>query len=195
MKICSLAALKMYLEEQGTNFDPLLSQILDDVSARMQAALNRILVTGTYTEYYPTPCKVLYVKARPVSVFTSVGFQDNPIETDYYDTDLELGAIYFDDWVTDVETMRGMKVIYTGGYAYGVAPAETDVLTAAATDLHLVRLAGAVKKQAAKEFLRRKELGISSLTMPDGSISSLEFLPWLAEVRDVIALEKRWVIG
>jgi hypothetical protein len=184
--------LKIFIKEESTDHDALLGQILDDVSSRMAGALNRELRQGTYTEYYPTPCKSIFVKARPVTVFTSVNFQDNPISSEYYDVDLELGAIYFDDWVTDAETARGMKVVYTGGYTYAVAPNETDVLTAAGTDLHLVRLANAVKKQSAKEFWRRKELGLATLTMPDGSISALEALPWLPEILDVIAQEKRY---
>jgi hypothetical protein len=191
MKICSLAALKIFLEETGTTFDILLGQILDDVSARMMAALNRELRAGTYTEYHRTPSRTIYLRARPVTAITSVDYQDNPIDSEFYDSDLDLGAIYFDDWVTDQETARGMKIVYTGGYAEDV----NGVLTGAATDLHLIRLAGAVKKQAAKEFLHRKDIGVSSFTMPDGSTSNLEALPWLPEVLDVISLEKRWTIG
>ena len=194
MKCCSLVSLKTYIQEPSTDFDTLLGQILDDVSARMEGALNRILRTGTYTEYFKHPCKSLFVKARPVASITSITFSGSVLPADWYSTDLASGTVYFIDWLTETESWQQLKVIYVGGYAYDVEP-NADVLTAAATDLHLVRIAGAVRKQAAKEFLRRKELGILSFTMPDGSLSVMESAPWLPEVMDVINLERRPCFG
>lgn len=196
MRIASLASVKIALTPPPpTEHDAVLAQILEAVSMRMMTAINRELRIGNYVEYFPTPCDFVSLRARPVTSITSIQYEDNVIPVDYYEVDLVRGNIAFLDWVTNVRTMRGLIVTYRGGYAYATGTAVEPELLTATGDEHLATLADAVRRQVCFEYLRRKDLGISTVTMPDGSIGEIESGPWLPSVMDTIGLERRIAIG
>jgi len=196
MRICSLASVKAAITPSPpTDHDAVLTQILEDVSARMAHALNRELRRATYTEYFRTPCNFLSLRARPVVSVTSITYYDTALGSDLYSVNLEYGFVYFIDWVTNVETDRQLKVIYIGGYEYATGVGVESELLTATGDLHLVQIQGAVRKQTVFEYSRRKELGLTSVSMPSGSVGKVQPSMWLAEVLDVIAIEKRRALG
>lgn len=115
-------------------------------------------------------------KAPVVTVSDSTGYED---KSDYYIWDTE-GLIEF---VVPPSTSlpRQVKVVYTGGYAEsgGVLQVPDD-------------LKRACLMQSAFEFKRRKDLGISSLSMPDGSIAMTSSAALLPEVVRIIKLYRNY---
>lgn len=53
----------------------------------------------------------------------------------------------------------------------------------------------ALCKQIAKEFLRRGQLGLNSVTYPDGSISKYDEAEWMPQVKTVLERYKRYSFG
>lgn len=65
-----------------------------------------------------------------------------------------------------------------------------DISDSAGNDI----LKHACAVQVAYEWRRRKDVGLSSKTYPDGSVSKYEIQEWLPLVKQVLDREKEWAV-
>lgn len=189
MKLYSLAEVRAYLElaDSELAWNDWLTRQADAMGERLQEYLRRQLsYQAGKVEYFHAPNKTLFLKAYPVTAVTSIVIEEEEtIGTDYYRVDLARGVIYFKSWLYYDESPRAVAVTYTGGYPYSVVVGLTDVLTG----LPISIKEGALM-QAASEFKRRKELGLASFTMPDGSITKIAD-SWLPTVVSMLSPHRR----
>lgn len=187
MKLVSLADVKAFLEKTDTEHDQLLTNLIEQVSARIERALNRNLTKAERTEYFDKGESVYLLSAYPVDEaadFTvTLDGQSQTKDEDFY-LDPEKGLIEFAYGTGDYKP-RALVVTYTGGYAEDV----NGVLQVPAD------LKRACLLQVAFEFRRRKDLGLRTVSMPDGSLSVNEPAALLPEVKQILAAHRRVTFG
>lgn len=145
-ELCSLAALKAYLQITGAAQDSILQSLKDSVEALVKTYCGRDFLVASYTEYYDgDDGSVLRVSQRPITAITSI--HSDPARayaagslipsTDYLTDDAlewNAGLITLKDY-RFLKGKKSTKVVYSAGYA--TIPAD---------------LSHAVKLIAAKEF-------------------------------------------
>jgi len=186
MKLASLSELKTHLEITDSNFDSLLTQILSHVSQAAERYLNRKLKKQERTEYFDSGVGVVCLSAYPVDeesdLTVKIWGSEKTKDVDYY-LYPDIGVIQFTSG-TGSEYPRKIEITYTGGYE------ESDGVIQVPDDIkHAVIL------QAAYEFLRRRDFGLSSVALPDGSISVSEPANLLPEVKRILDQHRRILIG
>lgn len=174
MLLASLSNTKLFLEITATNYDTLLSLLLAQISKRVETFLNRDLEKKARTTYYDAGRKMYFLSAYPIdSLLTLTIVNDTTtqvLNTDYY--------AWYDEGLIEFATIpvqtrpKQMTFTWTGGYANTYAvPADIQM---------------AVIMQAAFVFRRRKDIGLTSISMPDGSISVNAPTELLPEVKAVL---------
>lgn len=179
MKLCSVSDLKAYLEKTDNQHDTLLGIIVDQVSQRIETALNRKLLKTSRTEYFNGGRRLYYLAAYPVDLATTFTVAVENVakvrDSDYY-VDANSGLVEF--WLeTNFTKPRGVVITYTGGFALDTT---TQVLSVP-DDLKRAALL-----QATFDFRRRKDIGLSSVTMPDGSVNVESPASLLPEVKSIL---------
>jgi hypothetical protein len=183
IKLVSLATVKELLEISAeTRFDTLLTSLIEGISKQFETYLNRKLKKEARTKYFDTGLSVYSLEAYPVDLTQSFIITLNDVSVtindDFY-LDEDIGLIEFIGG-TGTSWPRGLKVVYTGGYT------ETTEVLAVPDDLK-----HACKEQVAFEFRRRKDLGLASVSMPDGSISVHQPAEWLSNVEETLKSYRR----
>lgn len=174
MLLASLSNTKLFLEITATTYDTLLSLLLAQVSKRVETYLNRDLEKKARTIYYDAGRKLYFLSAYPIdSVLTLTVINDittQVLNTDYY-TWYDEGLIEF--YAVPTQTRpKQITITWTGGYANTYAiPADIQMATI---------------MQVAFVFRRRKDIGLASISMPDGSISVNAPTELLPEVKAVL---------
>jgi hypothetical protein len=177
--------MKVYLEKSDSTHDALLTMFIQQVSARIQTYLNRELKAEERTEYFDAGEKQFSLKAYPIDTeetFTvNWSDEEQEIDEDYflYDT---IGIVEF-PYGTGQYDARAIDITYTGGYT------DTDSVLAVPDDLKR-----ACFLQVAFDFKRRKDLGLSSISMPDGSMSVYQPARFLPEVTAILNSFRRMPI-
>ena len=185
MKLVSVADVKALLDKTDTDHDSLIDTLIQQVSKRIETFLNRILTKGTYTDRLTADGIQRYtVRAFPIDSTASitVSIDDSTLtkDSDYYvDENEGLIEFTFSRWSKPL----GLKIDYTGGYAddgAGVLQVPDD-------------LKRACLYQVSYEFSRRHHLGMTSFSMPDGTmqIQPLQFLP---EVKSILMGYRRYPV-
>jgi len=177
MNLTTLSQVKALLELVETDWDGLLEEIIAAVSERAGTYCNRDFEQKERVEYHDGGGRYLYLKGLPVVEIASIHGSDtwewdegSLVTADNYQL-LNAGmvAYRFGAWPYG---LQALKVTYTGGYAEDAVPADLQM---------------AVRTQAAYDFKRRKDIGLESVSFPDGSIqkvSSGEFLSMVKQVLD-----------
>ena len=190
MNLTTLSQVKALLElaPEETQWDDLLNDLIGAVSARAAVYCNRDFEKRERVEYHDGGGQYLYLKVLPVVSIASIYGSDTwtwddgaLIPADHYQ--LFRGgmvAYRFGDWPYGP---KALKVIYTGGYdaffeGQGSPP---EGYNPPPNDLEM-----AVRTQAAYEFRRRKDLGLESVSFPDGSIQKMDSGEFLKAVRQVL---------
>lgn len=177
IQLISLAELKIFLEEDGTDFDNLLLPIIQEVSAQIESHLNRKLKEVARTEYFSGGRSFYQLRAFPINTSPApvilVDDDTQVVDSDYY-INHEHGFIEF---LQDTPNWRPkiVKITWTGGYV------ETTSVLAVGDDLK-----GACKQQCAHLFRRRDDLGLTNTSTPDGTISAQSGIDLLPNVKKVL---------
>jgi hypothetical protein len=177
LKLIDPENLKIYVKvPEKQRDDKIFDIIIDQVSARIQTALNRTLTEAEYTELYNAGKKFYFLKAFPLNMGTppvvTVAGNTKVKDTDYFVWDQE-GLIEFD--VAPVYAKpQEVQIVYTGGYT------ATSGILAVPDDLKR-----ACMIQSAHDYKRRDELGLSAVRMGDGSVNvqtKTELLPEVVSI-------------
>ena len=179
MDLITLAELKAFLEIKTatTDHDALLSSLITGVSARIEKFLNRDLEKKARTKYFNAGRKNYYLPAYPIDL-------DSPItvvydetlqvkDSDYYIWE-DLGKIEF-VLTTVCYRPKEIQITWTGGYASNSLPYDISLATT---------------MQTAFIFRRRKDIGVSSISMPDGSLSVNVPVKLLPEVENMLKVHR-----
>jgi hypothetical protein len=187
MDLTTLAKVKALLELTETDWDALITELVGAVSERCASYCNRDFESKSRVEYHDGNGQYLYLKALPVVSIASVHGSDtwewgtdNLIPAaDYQLMEAGMLAYRYGAWPYGPQAL---KVTYTGGYdalfegdgspPEGYNPPPDDLEMAART-------------QVAYDFRRRKDIGLESVSFPDGSIQKVnsgEFLPSVKSV-------------
>ena len=182
MDLTTLAKVKALLELTETDWDGLINELIVAVSERCASYCNRDFENKSRVEYHDGGGRYLYLMGLPVvGSITSIYGSDtwewasgDLIDADYYFLQPSGMVGYrFGAWPYG---LKALKVTYIGGYfafsTGGTLPAgynpPPDGLEMAA------------RNQVAYDFNRRKDVGLESVSFPDGSIQKVnsgEFLP------------------
>jgi len=187
IQLVSLNDVKLFLgmvdaagnvDTANVTHDLLITQFIKQVSARIETYLDRLLTKEERTVYFDSGPSIFFLHAYPVDTDETFTITLNGVEqicaTDGIDGDFFLyadeGKIVF-PCGTGIATPQALKVIWTGGYAEIQTAKEEG--TEEGTGVLAVPddLARACIMQSVYDFRRRNDLGLSSVSMPDGSIS------------------------
>lgn len=179
MQLASLDDVKSFLEVTDTSFDNLIDLILTKVSARIETFLNRDLLKVERTRYFNAGRRIFYLPAYPIdlSATLTVTFDDT-VQTkddDYFVWETE-GLIEFYVEPSYSEP-KEIIITWTGGYA-NTAALPVDLQYAAMLQTALV-------------FRKRKNIGTSSISLPDGSMSMNVTESLLPEVKEILKSFRR----
>ena len=162
--------------------DDLIELIIEQVSARIETYLNRELKAEERTKYFDAGKDSYSLPAYPVDTGETFTVNHDDVELtideDYYLHD-EIGVVEF-PLGTGEYKVRSIDVTCTGGYTEG-----SGVL-AVPDDLKRACL-----MQTVYDFRRRNDLGLSSVSMPDGSVSIYQPARFLSEVEAILMTHRR----
>jgi hypothetical protein len=175
MNLTTRAVIKEFLEiaEATTTFDALIDSLLVMVSKRFETYCNRSFESLSRTQKFNAGRRHYFLPAYPVSespapVITYDG--DVQVENDDYYVYYSEGWIEF--YLEPVRTEpQQVTITWTGGYTVDNIPQDLQY---------------ACMMQVAFVFRRRKDLGVSSVSLPDGSISINSPADLLPEVKHVL---------
>ena len=190
MNLTTLAKVKTLLELTETDWDGLINELIGAVSERCASYCNRDFENKSRVEYHDGGGRYLYLMGLPVvGNITSIYGSDT---WEWASGDL----INADDYFLHASGMVGyrygawpygpkaLKVTYTGGYGsfFEGEGSPPEGYNPPPDDLEM-----AVRTQVAYDFRRRKDIGLESVSFPDGSIQKVnsgEFLPSVKAVLD-----------
>jgi len=166
-----------------TDWDGLINELIGAVSERCASYCNRDFENKSRVEYHDGGGRYLYLMGLPVvGSITSIYGSDT---WEWASGDL----INVDDYFLHASGMVGyrygawpygpkaLKVTYTGGYGsfFEGEGSPPEGYNPPPDDLEM-----AARSQVAYDFNRRKDVGLESVSFPDGSIQKVnsgEFLP------------------
>ena len=170
-------AVKAIMEKTDSTHDTILTTLIQQVSADMQTYCRRNFKKEARTEVFNAGRKHFYLSAPPVdstaTLTVTLTGAAQTIDAGYYLWD-DLALIEFITAPTDT-TPKAVSITYTGGYT------ESGSVLAVPDDLKF-----ACTQQIIFLFRRRKDIGLSSISMPDGSINVLTANGWLKNVEDIL---------
>lgn len=189
MRLVSLTDLKVFLEKTDTNHDSLLRMIIEHVSSWIELYLNRNLLKASRTVYRDSGKRYYYLSAYPIDeAETLTVVHDGTTQTK--DTDFFVRA---DDGLIEFQKAsipsytdpKEVVITWTGGYSAS-GESDTECLNIPLT------IQEAALRQCAYNFRRRKDIGISSVSMPDGSVNKNPIDSFLLpEVKDLLRVYRR----
>ena len=174
MLLTSLADVKLFLEKVDIAHDDLLTMIITKVSARIETYLNTTFEKIQRTKYFDAGRRYCYLPAFPIDLTAALTvLLDSAVQVkdvDYVVWENEgLIEFFFD---TIYLQPKQIVVTWTGGYlTYSDLPEELQY---------------AAVLQSAYMFRRRKDLGLSSVSMPDGSVSVNSPTDLLPDVKNIL---------
>lgn len=177
--------------ELGVGYDEDLDLRILSVSARASSFCSRNFERGTYTEIHDGGEAKLYVDNPPIVSISSIVWDDFGDFTNGFTIPTVDYFIVNRGW--DIASTSGpfpggdsgLRVIYIGGF----------LSASEASNLIPADLSYAIAEQVVYEFRRRKDTGLTDVTMPDGAITKVAEREFLPRVRDVLQHFKVHKIG
>jgi hypothetical protein len=189
MPLVTLEEVKDYLDSMGVPleadiYDSLIEdEIIPSVSAEINGYCSRDFGEKERTEYYNGGTEFVFVKNPPIVTLSSIYVDDDYswgedylIEAGDYLVIEQNKILYKEGKWQSGEAI--IKVTYLGGYIYP-APVPLGTHIELPKEVHNAALI-----QCAYNFKRRKDLGLASVSYPDGQIQKYETGNLLKEVRD-----------
>jgi hypothetical protein len=176
MDLTTLTQVKALLEQTETDWDALIAEIIGAVSERCASYCNRDFEQKERVEYHDGGGQYLCLKGLPVVSITSIYGSDTweweeatLIPADHYHL-FSAGIVgyRFGDWPYGP---KALKVTYIGGFTADGLPDDLEM---------------AARTQTAYEFKRRRDIGLESVSFPDGSIQKVNLGEFLPEVKAVL---------
>ena len=169
--------VKAIMEKTDSTHDTIITSLIQYVSKNMETYCNRFFKKESRTEIFNAGRKHYFLSAPPVDtsvalIVTLTGTAQT-VNSHYYLWD-DLGIVEFITSPTDT-TPKAVSIMYTGGYT------ESSSVLAVPDDLK-----HACIEQVIFLFRRRKDIGLSSVSMPDGSINVLSPNDWLKSALGVL---------
>ena len=188
MDLTTLSQVKALLEQTEDNWDALITELIGAVSERCASYCNRDFERAERVEYHSGGGQYLYLKGLPVQSIASIHGSDtweweegSLVPADHYQL-LSAGLVgcRFGAWPYGP---KALKVTYTGGFDQPVGEGEEtpEECTPIPADLEM-----AARNQVAYEFRRRKDIGLESVSFPDGSIQKVSSGEFLSSVKQVL---------
>jgi hypothetical protein len=170
MDLTTLTGVKALLELTEADWDALVKELIGAVSERCASYCNRDFASKSRVEYHDGGGRYLYLRGLPVVSIASIHGSDtwewasgDLIDSgDHYLHSSGMVGYRSGAWPYGP---KSLKVTYTGGYAVNGVPDDLEM---------------AARTQVAYDFNRRKDVGLESVSFPDGSIQKVnsgEFLP------------------
>ena len=173
MNLVTRATVKAFLEITVLTYDDLLDSLIAQNSKRIEKFCNRLFEKTARTQKFNAGRKDIFLPAYPIdSTATLTVTLDSTVQTlntDYY--------VYHDEgWIEffvspSYTEPQQLSITWTGGYAVADIPSDLQY---------------AAMLQVAFMFRRRKDLGVSSISLPDGSMSVNNPADLLPEVKHII---------
>lgn len=181
IKLISLDDLKIFLEEDNSDFNDQLNQMIPLISSQIETYLNRSLKEEARTEYFSGGRRYYYLAAYPINnTPAAVVLEDDVIQTvdsDYFVFEGD-GLIEF-QYETSSWRPKIIKITWTGGYA------EANGVLAVPNDIKQACI-----MQCAYVFKRRRDLGNSGASSPNGNISYTAAIDLLPNVKNILNLHR-----
>ena len=178
MLLTSLDNVKSFLEKTDMVHDDLLTLIITGISSRIELYLNRNLEKIERTQYYNAGRRFYSLPAYPIDLnlpFTVyVDDLEQDINDDYYVWE-DSGVVEF-YYIPMYAQPKQIRIVWTGGYLSNVIPAEIEY---------------AAILQSAFLFRRRKDIGLSSVSLPDGSMNVNNPTDLLPDVKSLLKSLRR----
>ena len=184
MFLTSVAKVKSFLEKSETDFslDTIIEDFIKAVSKKAETYCCREFEEKEYEEFHHGGTRHIFLLNPPIKeiigIWVDVDYEwgtDTKIEeTEFRLIGPDNGTIINREgyWSNYTDDKGIIKVIYVGGYNEGEIPEDLEM---------------AIRLQVAYNVRRRKDLGLSSVSFPDGSIQKInneEFLPEVVSVLD-----------
>ena len=182
MRLTTLEEVKCLLGEQTNDFDADLDSRIITISGRANGLASRNFEQNTYVEIHNGGETKIYVDNPPIVSISEIVWDDFGdfangfvIPTvDYFIVNRGWDIAYSSGPFPGGDS--ALRVTYIGGFldaddASSTLPAE---------------LTGAIAEQVVYEFRRRKDTGLTEVSMPDGSINKITEREFLPRVRDVL---------
>lgn len=182
MNLATLDNVKIILGECTPDYDTELTLRLNAISVRAKHFCNRDFIQASYTEVHAGGESRIYPGNPPVISVTEIIWEDFGNFAAGYTIPSDEYFIVNRGW--DIASSggpfpgneHGLQLEYVGGY--------TDVELASTTlplDLQM-----AIAQQVTYEFRRRKDTGLTSVSMGNGDIIKVAERDFLPQVRDVL---------
>jgi hypothetical protein len=182
MGMSILTEVKALLEITDTTFDAILTTIIADILAKADEYMDIKYSSITdNVQYFDGGIATVYLAYTNISnlVFEVDDEELTEGRTEDYVLYPDEGKVKCSTEDGFVEGLRIITATYDGGYAEDDLP---------------VSLRGALIKQIAYNFRRRKDPGLSSVTFPDGTIQKHSIDEWLKDVKKELDRRKRIIL-
>lgn len=183
-------SLEMNISEMDADTKAQLEAGIAEVSARAGGFCNRTFQREERVSYHHGGGRYLYLNEVPVQAIKEVLYSfswewDSAIvyaPSDYALVNPKSGMVGF-KWIYWPAGQYALRVTYTGGFdatpvdgqdpPAGYAPIPAD-------------LEGAICRQVVYEWRRRNDVGIRSVSLPDGTINKMDVGEWLESVEKTL---------
>lgn len=181
MGLVSLTKVKDQMEIGDIRYDVYLKELIEDVSSDAQeymdlrfdkVAQQTVYLDGGARQVYLPHANVSNVKvwSDPSKIFST------EMDSSYFEVGSRRGVVRLIHG-TFPRAAGSVKVQYDGGYEVDAVPFRRALI-----------------KQIAYNFKRRNDLGLSSVTFPDGTINKMSIDEWLPDVEEILKRNKRLVV-
>lgn len=179
MYFSDIDSFKNLVGLQSERDDELIDELIVSVSQQVASYCGRYFVQNTYSETFYTYEDIistpLYLRETPISSIETIELDGVTIANADYRLNKETGRLYIVD-LPGYADQEEMVITYTGGYKF--IPADIKL---------------AVNLQCGFLYQRRDSIGVSSVSSPDGDITTrvnFELIPGVREIIDSYRIRK-----